>query len=134
MSKFCIVYFILVGAPGSGKRSSIIQSCKESEIKLHKFQVDPTYVKIMDSIIKTCNEDRNQACMINGLLFTSLENPFDVDKYIQDMKQKLMPIEKLTIFMTLSTTDIKEVVLKRLLDQLRQEGAAIIGMISHKNH
>ena len=81
----------------------------------------------MDNILKTCNEDRNQACMINGLLFTSLENPFDVDKYIQDMKQKLMPIEKLTIFMTLSTTDIKEVVLKRLLDQLRQEGAAIIG-------
>ena len=116
---------ILVGAPGSGKRSVINQSCKEADISLHKFQVDPNNVK--ENLFKK-KGDSNQACIINGLLFTSIENPPDVDKYVQDIKQKLLPIQKLTIFMTLSTTDIRDIVLKRLLDQLRQEGGAIVGV------
>lgn len=120
---------VLVGAPGSGKRSAIMQSCKEGGIDLHQFQVDPT--KPIEDWLKsdTKNGDNiNRACIINGHLFTSLDNPLDVDRYIQETKQKLLPIPNLLVFMTLSITDIKENVLKRLLYQLQQESCAIIGV------
>ena len=78
---------VLVGAPGSGKRSAIIQSCKEGEIDLHQFQVDPTNPGIEDQFKLSGdnkNDDEkiavNRACIINGHLFTSLDNPNDVDR------------------------------------------------------
>ena len=116
---------VLVGAPGSGKRSAIMQSCKEGGIDLHQFQVDPT--KPIEDSFKS-GDNVNRACIINGHLFTSLDNPNDVDRYIQETKQKLLPIPNLFVFMTLSITDIKENVLKRLLYQLQQESCAIIGV------
>ncbi len=117
---------VLVGDAGSGKRSAISKSSQTLSFKLHEKLVDPTALNTKTFFSN--NADEKEACVINSLLFTTLEDPQDVDKYVQEIKVRLLPNKHITTFLPISTNTCKDVVLKQLLDLLRSEGAAIIGV------
>lgn len=128
---------VLVGMAGVGKRSSILQTCKNMKLDLYSKLIDPTTI---NPELLQSHEDqepgdeegqekrpRKMACMINNLLFASMTNPEDTDIYVHEMKLRLLPLQHLTTFLSLSVVHYQPLLLKRLITQLRQEGATIIG-------
>lgn len=109
---------ILVGDAGSGKRSAIVEACAQLNIVFHKKLVDPTTVDPLQ--FSACEQD--QSCVINNLLFTTLADPQDADKYVQEIKMRLLPLKNVVTFLPLSLGNYKDIVLKHLLDLLRLEG------------
>ena len=111
---------VLVGASGSGKRSAIVQACKDADLVYRQKLVDPSHFKADD-----LPTDQMHACIVNNLLFNTIE---DVDKYLHQIKSRMCPLDNVITFLPLSIGNCKDIVLKHLLDQLRLEGAAIIGV------
>ena len=127
---------VLVGMAGVGKRSSISQTCQKVNLTLFPKLIDPTTVEptIFDQDLGGEEEDnqnrerRKMACVINNLLFASMTNPQDTDIYVHEIKLRLLPLQHLTTFLSLSVVHYQPLLLKRLITQLRQEGATIIGV------
>ena len=127
---------VLVGMAGVGKRSSILQACQKVNLTLYPKLIDPTTVEptIFDQELLGEGDDDNQngkrkmACVINNLLFASMTNPQDTDIYVHEIKLRLLPLQHLTTFLSLSVVHYQPLLLKRLITQLRQEGATIIGV------
>ena len=69
---------VLVGASGSGKRSAIVQACKDADLVYRQKLVDPSHFKADD-----LPTDQMHACIVNNLLFNTIE---DVDKYLHQIK------------------------------------------------
>ena len=111
---------VLVGASGSGKRSAVVQACKNADLVYQQKLVDPSHFKADD-----LPTDQMHACIVNNLLFNTIE---DVDKYLHQIKSRMCPLDNVITFLPLSIGNCKDIVLKHLLDQLRLEGAAIIGV------
>lgn len=117
---------VLVGKAGSGKRSAILQACQKFNFIVIKKLIDPTTV--VPSAIFSSDDEDQEACVINSLLFATMEDPKDADKYVQEIKTRLLPRRNIVTFLALSIGNYKEMVLKHLLELMRVEGAALIGV------
>ena len=118
---------VLVGMAGVGKRSMILQNCKNLDLKLHGQLIDPTNAEIIEHDDNEENEKR-VAYIINNLLFASMNKSQDTDKYVHEIKSRLLPVQRAITFLSLSVVHYQPLLLKRLLTQLRQEGGAILGV------
>jgi flagellar biosynthesis GTPase FlhF/predicted nucleic acid-binding Zn-ribbon protein len=116
---------VLVGVAGVGKRSAIIKCCQEGNINLNRALINPLTMKY---ILDKEDSNQQQACIVNGLLFTKLVKPEDTDKYVHALKLNTEKCPNLTMFFSLSISDYNENILKRLLDHLKHEGGTIIGV------
>ena len=120
---------VLVGMAGVGKRSMILQTCKNLDFKMHGQLIDPTNVDVVEHSDEVGNEtDTKVAYIINNLLFASMNKSQDTDKYVHEIKSRLLPVQRAITFLSLSVVHYQPLLLKRLLTQLRQEGGAILGV------
>ena len=101
---------VLVGAAGCGKRSAIVQACKNANLVYRQKLVDPSKITVKDI------PSDPTAFVVNNLLFNTID---DVDKYVHQIKLRLFPRKNVITFLPLSIGNYKDIVLKHLLDQLR---------------
>ena len=115
---------VLIGMAGTGKRSAIKEACLIRGLQLHPRLIDPSNFNA--NTIDLSNDLSNQkAVLINHLLFNTIE---DADRYVHDLKLKFLTHQNLVTFLALSIGYYQDLMLKHLLDLLRLEGAAIIGV------
>ena len=84
---------VLVGVAGSGKRSAIIEACRNTDIAYRQKLVDPSQFDADE-----LSSEQVHACVVNNLLFNNID---DVDKYVHQIKLRLFPHENVITFLPL---------------------------------
>ena len=110
---------VLVGVAGSGKRSAIIEACRNADIAYRQKLVDPSQFDADE-----LPSEQVHACVVNNLLFNNID---DVDKYVHQIKLRLFPHENVITFLPLSIGMFYVFLMLRGVTSKNREGSQNLG-------